>query len=288
MKFRYIIIIAFLCLSQEGYSLSKKLVILHTNDTHSRIEPLPASEKLYANMGGIVNRKAIVDSIRGAEDNVLLIDAGDFVQGTPYFNLFKGRVETGAMNLLKYDVGTLGNHEFDYGLDTLKRIVKSLQNPLVCCNYDFSATPLNGLIKPYIILKRFGLKIGIIGVCPDPKGLIQSDKYAGMTFLPIIDTVNKYANKLREKDKCDLIICISHIGYTSSEGVPNDVTLAEQSKNIDLIIGGHSHTFMEQPDFRKNAEGKDVLIFQLGKNGAYIGKIEVEMEKIRKGNVEIQ
>jgi 5'-nucleotidase len=260
---------------------SKKLVILHTNDTHSRIEALPATEKQYANRGGVVNRKALVDSIRAVEKNVLLIDAGDFVQGTPYFNLFKGRVETGAMNLLKYDVGTLGNHEFDYGLDTLKNIIRSLRFPIVCCNYDFSKTPLKGMVKPYLILKRFGLKIGIVGVGPNPEGLIQESKYDGMVFKPVIPSVNEYADKLRADEKCDLIICISHIGYTSPEEEPNDRTLAGSSGNIDLIIGGHSHTCMEQPDIRKNKDGKDVLIFQVGKSGAFVSKIDVELGKIK-------
>jgi 5'-nucleotidase len=277
----YIIALVVLCCSFGLQAQTKKLVILHTNDTHSRIEALPATEKQYAGWGGIVNRKALIDSIRSAEENVLLIDAGDFVQGTPYFNLFKGRVETGTMNLLKYDVGTLGNHEFDYGLDTLKNMIKSLRNPLVCCNYDFSKTPLKGMIKPYIILKKFGLKIGLVGVGANPQGLVPASNYKGMVFKPIIASTNEYADRLRNKEKCDLIICISHIGYDSSEGEPNDVTLAESSSNIDLIIGGHSHTYMEQPDIRKNRDGKSVLIFQVGKNAAFIGKIDVELEKIR-------
>jgi 5'-nucleotidase len=276
----YIIALAVLC-SFGLQAQTKKLVILHTNDTHSRIEALPTTEKQYAGWGGVVNRKALIDSIRSAEENVLLIDAGDFVQGTPYFNLFKGRVETGAMNLLKYDVGTLGNHEFDYGLDTLRNMIKSLHNPLVCCNYDFSKTPLKEMIKPYVILKKFGLKIGLVGVGANPKGLVQASNYNGMIFKPIIASANEYADRLRNKEKCDLIICISHIGYDSSEGEPNDVTLAESSSNIDLIIGGHSHTYMEQPDIRKNRDGRDVLIFQVGKSAAFIGKIDVELRKIR-------
>jgi 5'-nucleotidase len=277
----YFIALVLLFGSYNLQAQTKKLIILHTNDTHSRIEPLPATDKRFAGLGGVVNRKALVDSIRAVEENVLLVDAGDFVQGTPYFNLFKGQVEIGAMNRIKYDVGTLGNHEFDYGLDTLKNILQSLKNPIVCCNYDFSDTPLKGMVKPYIILKRFGLKIGIIGVGHNPEGLVQADNYAGMVFKPVIASVNNYADQLRRKEKCDLIVCLSHLGYDSSEGEPNDVALAESSSNIDLIIGGHSHTFMEQPDIRKNKNGKDVLIFQVGANGAFVGKIEVTLEKIR-------
>ena len=280
MNFRYLIFVAILSLSAGVYSQTKKLVIVHTNDTHSRIEPLPASDK-YPNWGGVVNRKAVIDSIRAVEKNVLLIDAGDFVQGTPYFNVFKGKVETETMNLMKYDIGTLGNHEFDYGLDTLKRIIESLNHPIVCCNYDFSNTPLKGLVKPYKIIKKDGLKIGVLGVGVDPKGLIQQTNYSGMLFKPVISSANMYAKILRQKEKCDLVICISHIGFTSSEGAPNDIMLAEQSKDIDLIIGGHSHTYMEQPEIRKNMDGKDVMIFQLGRNGAYIGKIDIELEMIK-------
>lgn len=254
----------------------KKVVILGTNDTHSRIEPLPANDKQYAGMGGVEARSAFIKQVRAENENVLLFDAGDFVQGTPYFNLFHGRVEAEAMDMMKYNAGTLGNHEFDYGLDTLKMIIKKLKYPIVNCNYDFSNTVMKGMIKPYIVLKKFGLKIGIVGVGVDPEGLIQKNRYQGMIFKPVISTVNFYAKILKEKEKCDLIICLSHIGYS------DDIILAEQSKNIDLIIGGHSHTYMEQPDRRKNIDGQDVLIFQTGKNGAFINKYEVELDKIKK------
>lgn len=257
-------------------SAQKKIVILHSNDTHSRIEPLPATDKRYPNTGGVIVRKAFIDEVRKNNKDVLLFDAGDFVQGTPYFNLFHGRVEAQAMDLMKYDAGTLGNHEFDYGLDTLKMIIGKLDFPIVNCNYDFSNTVLKNIVKPYIVLKRFGLKIGVVGVGADPEGLIQQDKYEGMIFKPIESTVNYYAKLLKEKEKCDIIICLSHIGYLK------DISLAEHSQNIDLIIGGHSHTYMEQPDIRKNVEGKDVLIFQTGKNGSFIGRIDVELDKVKK------
>lgn len=273
MRIKYIFcLVLCLCFSLVS-SAQKKIVILGTNDTHSRIEPLPESDKKYAGMGGVAARAAFIDNVRSQNENVLLFDAGDFLQGTPYFNLFHGRVEAQAMDLMKYDVGTIGNHEFDYGLDTLKMVFKELNYPIVCCNYDFSNTVLKNEVKPYVILKKFGLKIGVIGVGVDPEGLIQKDKYEGMTFKPIISTVNFYAKKLKEDKKCDLVICLSHIGYRE------DVKLAEASKYIDLIIGGHSHTYMEQPDVLKNLDGKDVFVFQTGKNGAYINKFEVELEK---------
>ncbi|MFT4223704.1 bifunctional metallophosphatase/5'-nucleotidase [Dysgonomonas sp.] len=275
MKQKYISVLLVLCLS-FSVSAQKKLVILHTNDTHSHLEPLPMSDKNNPGQGGVVNRKAIIDSVRSVEQNVLLIDAGDFVQGTPYFNMFKGRAEVDAMNLMQYDVTVIGNHEFDYGLDTMKMIFERLSFPILCCNYDFSRTVLKDIVKPYIILNRFGLKIGIIGVGVDPEGLVQKDKYAGMTFSPIIESVNQYAELLKKKEKCDLIICVSHAGYGT------DQIIAGKSEYLDIIIGGHSHTFMKEPDMRKNLLGKDVMVYQTGRYGVNIGKIEVELGKAKK------
>ncbi len=275
MKLKYILLFSLLFIGLM-VNAQKKIVILGTNDTHSRIEPIPENDKNYGGMGGIVAREAFIEGIRKQNKNVLLFDAGDFVQGTPYFNLFHGRVEAQAMNLMKYDAGTLGNHEFDYGLDTLKMIVRKLNFPILNCNYDFSKTVLKNDIKPYIILKRFGLKIGVLGVGVDPEGLIQKNKYEGMEFKPVISSVNFYAKILKETKKCDLIVCLSHIGYN------DDIKLAEQSKNVDIIIGGHSHTYMEKPDMRTNLDGKEVLIFQTGKSGAYVNKIDVELDKIKK------
>lgn len=268
MKLKYIFILSLL-FSFSLISAQKKIVILHTNDTHSRIEPIPATDRNNPNMGGLVNRKAVVDSIRQVEKNVLLMDIGDFVQGTPYFNLFHGKVEAESMNMIKYDLGTLGNHEFDYGLDTLKKIVQTLDFPIIVCNYDFSGTPMEGLTKPYIIKKIDGAKIGILGVGCDPVGLIQKEKYEGMKYTPSAEAANEYAQILKNKEKCDIVICISH------NGLNPDKEIAAQSKNIDIIIGGHSHSFMKEPALIKNSVGKDVYIYQVGKNGAYIGKTEI-------------
>ncbi|QIK59885.1 bifunctional metallophosphatase/5'-nucleotidase [Dysgonomonas sp. HDW5A] len=275
MKLRNILLFSLLFIGLM-VNAQKKIVILGTNDTHSRIEPIPENDKSYGGMGGVVAREAFIEGIRNQNKNVLLFDAGDFVQGTPYFNLFHGRVEAQAMNLMKYDAGTLGNHEFDYGLDTLKMIVKKLNFPILNCNYDFSKTVLKDDIKPYVILKRFGLKIGVLGVGVDPEGLVQKNKYEGMEFKPAISSVNFYAKILKDSKKCDLVVCLSHLGYN------DDIKLAEQSKNVDIIIGGHSHTYMEKPDMRTNLDGKEVLIFQTGKSGAYVNKIEVELDKIKK------
>lgn len=275
MKSKYIFIFALLLISCCAFS-QKKLVILHTNDTHSHIEPFPLTDKYYPGQGGVVNRKAIIDSIRKADKNVLLLDAGDYFQGTPYYNLFKGRIEAEAMDMMHYDAATIGNHEFDYGLDTLKMIFRKMNFPIICCNYDFSGTVLKNMVKPYTIIKKDGIKIGIIGVGVNPEGLIQKDKYKGMIFKPAIETVNHYAELLKKKEKCDIIICLSHIGYNQ------DQVLAQNSTDLDIIIGGHSHTFMKQPDIKKNLKGKDVMVYQTGKNGVNLGKIEVELNMIKK------
>lgn len=279
MKLRNILFASLFVAFSLQVQATKHLVILHTNDTHSRIEPLPAKDNFSPNTAGVARRAVYVNEVRKSEKNVLLLDAGDFVQGTPYFNLFKGEVEIGAMNLMKYDAGTLGNHEFDYGLEVLEKMVRSAKFPIVNCNYDFTNTPLNGLIKPYIILKKYGLKIGILGIGVNPEGLIQHENYKGMIYNSPIVSANKYAEILKVNEKCDLVICLSHIGYDSENNEPNDQLLAESSKYIDIIIGGHTHTYMKDPVFRENQLGKDVLIYQMGKNGTFVGRIDVELSK---------
>lgn len=258
-----------ICTSSHLNAQQKKIVILHTNDTHSQIEPLPANDRSNPSMGGILNRFAKIDSIRNIYEHVLLLDAGDIVQGTPYYNVFNGRAEIEAMNQLGYDVGTIGNHEFDKGLDTLAMMYKKAKFPIVCCNYDFSNTPLKNLVKPYVIIKRNGLKIGIFGIGVQPEGLIQKDKYEGMVYLPDVEAANKYAHLLKEEKKCDLVICLTHIGYK------NDLKLVEQTRNIDLLIGGHSHTFLEKETRPMNMDGKEVPVAQVGKSGVFLGMFEI-------------
>ncbi|MCD7978240.1 MAG: metallophosphatase [Tannerellaceae bacterium] len=274
MKMKYYFIVCFWMMAMMLQAQEQKeLVILHTNDTHSRIEPLPATDFYNPGKGGVVNRKAVIDSVRAVNPLVILLDAGDFVQGTPYYNLFKGRVEVESMNRLGYDAVTIGNHEFDYGLDTLQMILKDLKCPVICCNYDFTGTPMEGMTQPYVILKKGDLKVGIVGVGIDPEGLIQKDKYEGMKFLPIMDTVNQYAEILKKKKKCDLVICLSHIGYEP------DLKLAENSEFVDIIIGGHSHTILDEPTIKQNLAGSEVLVYQVGGQGSHIGEVKVRFEK---------
>ncbi len=271
---RYYILTLFFTLSLLAFP-QKELVILHTNDTHSRIEPLPDTDRNFPGKGGVVRRATYIDQVRKENKNVLLFDAGDFLQGTPYFNLFKGNIEVEVMNQMGYDAATLGNHEFDYGLEVLEKVARLAKFPIVSSNYDFSETVLNGLIKPYIILKREGVKIGVIGIGIQPNGLIASNNYKGVKYLDPVKTANSMAQMLRSEHNCDMVICISHLGHNP------DLNMAELTKGIDIIIGGHSHTFMKQPTLRKNIEENDVLVFQTNGRGIYVGRINVKFEKVK-------
>lgn len=269
------LLLGFFLLSGPALVARERLVILHTNDTHSRIEPLLPTDRTAPGMGGVVRRASYIDQMRAENKQVLLLDAGDFLQGTPYFNLFKGEVEIKTMNLMRYDAATLGNHEFDYGLETLEKVVSLANFPIVSSNYDFSGTPLSGMIKPFVILKKGKLRIGVIGINIQPKGLIAADNYDGMKFLDPEETANKLAEKLRVEQKCDLVICLSHLGYGA------DVRLAESSRNIDLIIGGHSHTYLQEPTERMNRNNRPVMIYQTSGRGAYVGRMDVTMERVK-------
>ena len=262
-----------LFLSVAAFSAEKvKLVILHTNDTHSQVEPTENSTSKTANMGGYARRMGVIDSIRSKEQNVLLLDAGDFSQGTPYFNFYNGRIEIDAMNRMKYDAVTLGNHEFDNGIDTLAVILKTAKFPLLSSNYELDKTPLLGMLKPYLILERAGLRIGIITTNIEPKGLIIENNYKGLIYKNALRTANEIAAYLKQKKHCDVIICLSHLGV-----LPDHET-AHSSTDIDVIIGGHSHSLLENIT-EKNLKGKSVIIAQMGKSGLYLGKVELELEK---------
>jgi 5'-nucleotidase len=268
-----------LILNSFQLQAQKEIVVLHLNDSHSRIESLPYSDPNYPNIGGVVRWGAYIDEVRNDNKNVFLFHCGDIVQGTPYFNVFKGRAEIAIMNYLHFDAACLGNHEFDYGLDTLKRMIETAQFPFVATNYDFSKTVLNGLTKEYVILHKNGLKIGIIGLGVQPEGLIALGNYKGMKYLDPVETANKTAAYLKEKEGCNLIVCLSHLGYYSHEKIVGDLILAQQSRNIDIILGGHTHTFMEKPLLVPNLDGKEVIINQTGDRGIYIGRLDIEMKE---------
>jgi len=255
-----------------------KLVILHTNDTHSQVEPTENSNLKTANMGGYARRMGVIEKIRSEEKNVLLFDAGDFSQGTPYFNFFNGRVEIDALNRMQYNAGTLGNHEFDNGIDTLAVILKDARFPLISSNYELENTPIKNLIQPYLILKKFGLKIGIMALNVDPKSLIIESNYRGLVYRDPIEKAKETSAFLKKKQKCDLVICLSHLGSDSTAIDVNDFTIAHQTKYIDIILGGHSHSLLEDTK-TNNADGKKVIIAQMGKSGLYLGRIDIELEK---------
>jgi len=255
-----------------------KLVILHTNDTHSQVEPTEKSSLKTADMGGYARRMGMISKIRSEEKNVLLFDAGDFSQGTPYFNFFNGRVEIDALNRMKYNAGTLGNHEFDNGIDTLAVVLKNAKFPLISSNYDVDNTALKAFIQPYLILNESGLKIGVMALNVQPKSLIIESNYRGLVYRDPVMTANEVSAFLKKKQKCDLVICLSHLGSDSTEREVNDFEIAHKTKYIDLIIGGHSHSLLENVK-TNNAAGRKVTIAQMGKSGLYLGRIDLELEK---------
>lgn len=258
-------------------AVAQSLVLLHTNDTHSNIDPDAHG------VGGILPRKAIIDSVRKAEKNVILIDAGDMVQGTLYFKFFKGDVEYPLFNMMDYDVRILGNHEFDNGLGELASYWKKVKGARLSANYDFSDTPARGIFEPYVIKKVGNKKVGIMGINVDPASLISEENYEGMRFHDIIDTANATASLLKKKG-CDLVVAVTHIGYDVPNGKTDDLDLARASKDIDIIIGGHSHTFVDPatpdktPYWIKNAAGRDVLVTQTGKYGKNVGYIKLDLK----------
>jgi 5'-nucleotidase len=250
----------------------KHIILLQTSDVHSRIEPLSQEGDTYYHKGGFVRRATFLKKFRKDHANVLLFDCGDISQGTPYYNLFKGEVEIKFMNLMGYDAMTIGNHEFDFGLDNMARLFKMAHFPIVCANYNLDATVLKEIVKPYIILDRFGLKIGVFGLSPNPAGLIQAEKCEGVIYEDPVEVANRTAALLKEKG-CDVVICLSHLG------IQTDEHLVAKTRNIDVILGGHSHTFMEGPKMYLNIDGQEVPIMHTGKNGIFVGQMDLTLKR---------
>ena len=270
-------------LGLTGMSLSsfstvntKKITILHTNDTHSHIDPFPADHPKNPNMGGAARRAAIIESIRKEEKNVLLLDAGDIFQGTPYFNYYGGELEFKLMSMMQYDVATMGNHDFDNGIDGFYAQLPHAKFDFVSANYDFKNTVLNDIVKPYKIIIKDGIKIGIFGLGVQLDGLVDKKLYKETVYNNPIEVAQDMTRILKEEKKCDLVICLSHLGfkYKDEPEKPSDIVLAQKTKNIDLIIGGHTHTFLDKPVIEKNSEGKEVLINQVGCFGVNLGRID--------------
>lgn len=249
-----------------------RITILHTNDMHSRIEPFSSGS--FKGIGGMAQRSSIINEIRKKEKNVLLFDAGDIFQGTPYFNFYGGELEFKLMSQMKYDAATLGNHDFDNGLDGLKKQLKHASFPFVCANYDFSKTILKNSFKPYKIFLRDGVKIGVFGIGVELNGLVPKELYKETKYLDPLIEANKISDKLKNKKGCDLIVCLSHLGLIYNSNKVSDLVIAQKSKHIDLIIGGHTHSFLEKPILETNLDGKKVIINQVGWGGINIGKID--------------
>ena len=257
----------------------KQLVILHTNDTHSTILPLNPNidNKDLAGRGGFLRRINMIKEQRSQNPSLLLFDSGDFSQGSGYYTLFKGEVEVGLMNQMGYDAATIGNHEFDFGMDNMAKLFRMANFPIVCSNYDCTGTVLEGLVKPYITILRDGVKIGVFALSPPLKGLVFDGNCEGITYLDPAETAQKYIDILRKQEKCDLVICISHLGWAVSE-YPDERFLS-LTEGCDLVLGGHTHTYMQELEYAPDKNGKRIPVDQNGKHGAFIGKLILDLEK---------
>ena len=252
---------------------AQDLTILHMNDTHSHIDPERSGRD--AGMGGVIEQAAYIDSVRCAAGmkNVLLLHAGDFGQGTSYFTELHGNIEIDVLNAMAFDAVTLGNHEFDNGIEELARRLRNLDVPVVCANYDFSGTPLEGLVNPYVIVKKAGKKIGIVGVLTDVSTVVSREVADMLKYQSPVEVMNKYASYLKEQKKCDLVVCLSHLGYDHSN---SDCEMATMVRNVDVIVGGHSHTHLDDLTRVKDLDGKDVIILSDWKWGLTIGNLSVD------------
>ena len=256
----------------------KKITILHTNDVHSHIEPFPKDHSKFPNMGGFERRSTLINNIRLKNPNTLLLDAGDVFQGTPYFNFYGGELEFKLMSMLKYDAMTIGNHDFDNGIDGLNSQLPKASFDIISSNYDFSNTILENKIKRTKTYILDEVKIGVFGLGIELKGLVSDELYKETKYLDPVEISNDITNYLKNEEKCDLIICLSHLGFKYKKNKISDFILAQKTKDIDLIIGGHTHTFMDKPTITKNKIGNDVIINQVGCFGVYLGKIDFYLD----------
>ncbi len=262
------------------------LTILHTNDTHSRLDPYPANHATFPKMGGYAKRAAIIKKFREEDPALLLLDAGDVFQGTPFYNMFDGEPELKLMSKMGYDAVNIGNHEFDKGLETFDRVLKYATFPFLSANYDFSETVLKGKIKPYIVLERGEKKIGIYGLGIELKGLVGANYYGNTKFVDPVKVARETEIILKDKLKCQLVICLSHLGFDNGDNSLNDLEIARKTHHTDIIIGGHSHTILDPAHVEQNAAGKPVTIGQAGSNGVYMGVMKVSFgPKDKQNNV---
>jgi 5'-nucleotidase len=263
----------------------KRLTILHTNDVHSRLEAFPMDGGKLQGQGGVAARAALIKKIRAEEEHVLLLDAGDIFQGTPYFNLYKGEPEIKALSLMGYDAVTMGNHDFDAGVEGFAKQLPHAGFPVLTANYDFTNTALEGKTHPYTIIHKAGLKIGIFGLGIQLKGLVPDAAYGNTQYVEPIQTARSVAERLKKKMKCDMIICLSHLGFEYEYAKVSDKILAKETAYIDLILGGHTHTFLDKPVVMKNRIGEDVTINQVGWAGVRLGRLDYAFDSKRRSNL---
>ncbi len=265
----------------------ERLTILHTNDVHSRLEPFPMDGSRNQGLGGIAARAKLIEDIRLKEEHVLLLDAGDIFQGTPYFNLYKGEPEIKAMTKMGYDACTMGNHDFDGGLENFATQLNHAEFPVLLCNYDFTNTAMEHKHVPYKVFKKGRLKIGITGVGIEMKGLVPDNLFGNTVYLDPIKKVNETAAMLKKEKDCDMVICLSHLGYQYKEDINriSDLILAKETEHIDLIIGGHTHTFLSEPVLVKNKTASDVLVNQVGWAGIQLGRLDYEFSRFKNKNL---
>ena len=255
-------------------SRNVKITILHTNDVHSQIEPFPSNHNLYPNKGGFARRASLFKEIVDLNPNTLIFDAGDIFQGTPYFNFFQGDLELSLMKKMGYNAATIGNHEFDPGLKMLKQNIINNDFQFISSNYDFTNTELEGLVSKYKVYNKGGLKIGVFGLGIELKGLVNPLLFNETKYYDPVDIAKDMTSKLKFEKGCDLVICISHLGHQYQTDKISDTKIAKLTSNIDLIIGGHTHTLMKEPLILNNLSGEKVIINQVGSSGVFVGKID--------------
>ena len=258
----------------------KQIVILHTNDTHSTIEPVSKYSKVKeaAGKAGCVRRATMVKQLREQNPDILLFDSGDFSQGSTFYTMYKGDVEVGLMNIMVYDAATIGNHEFDFELDNLARLARQAKFPIVCSNCDFTGTPCQDVIKKYCVVVRDGVRIGVFGLTPKIEGLVMKENIAGVKYIDPIQATKEMVSVLRDKERCYIVVCLSHLGWKLAPEYIDDQVLISSTTGIDIVLGGHSHTYMKEMEWVDNAEGKSIPVDQNGKHGAFVGKITLKLE----------
>lgn len=263
----------------KGADKTVTITILHSNDTHSCIRPLNPNlaDTAIAGRGGYIRRIEMLQQERQKDPDLLLFDSGDFSQGSPFYTLFKGDVEIGLMNRMKVDATTIGNHEFDFGVDNMARLFDMASFPVLCANYRFTGTALEGKVEPYKIYKVKGVRVGVFGIDPEMEGLVDHNKIGGVEYLDPIATANEMVNTLRNREHCDVVICLSHLGWLES-GM-SDQEMISHTRGIDLVLGGHSHSYFRNLHYVKDLDGRSVPVDQNGKHGIYIGKIEIKVKR---------